>query len=163
MRQWRVILLSLCCVLAGCGYHLRGSAKLPTWLTDLTVVYDSNDLELKRLLVAQLESYHITLHANSRHSKYILVIENSLFNQQIISIGASTNTRQYLLTLTVTFKLLDKASKNNNPIERQITITRPLATNNANILSSNDEDSILRTEMRHDAATQIINTMNFIK
>lgn len=151
-RRLFIGLLSL--FLTACGFHLRGMMEVPTWLHDVAISADAVDTELVAMLKSQLNSSKVKVHRNILEAPYLLVITNSNFQQRIISIGASTNPRQYELILTVELMLQSKKGEILLP-KRQIMVTRQLTVNNDRILGSNEEERILMNEMRQEAIIQL--------
>lgn len=142
--------------LSACGFHLRGSMNIPKWFNNISIINPASDKELLAKLKLQLQRYHICISPNPASAKYWLIINNPQFHQQIISIGASTNPRQYQLIMRVTFLLKDNHGRIIIP-EKQISISRQLTINSDRILGSNAEETTFITEMKQDAAIQILN------
>ena len=148
----------LAVLLSACGFHLRGDVEVPEWLSNVAIITKTKDKELTSILKTQLEGYKIEVNSEPFRAKYWLIINNSNFQQQIVSVGASTNPRQYQLILTVEF-LLQAREGRVIQAPKKITITRQLTVNNDRILGSNNEESILISEMKQDAVIQIINRL----
>ncbi|RUR09597.1 hypothetical protein ELY15_09075 [Legionella sp. km772] len=145
--------------LCACGFHLRGMIDVPTWLEQVSVIAKEEQKELADLLKAQLDSYKIKVIDDPSQAKYWIIINYSTVKQQIISIGASTNPRQYQLLMTTNFSLkardgqIIKAARN-------VVVSRQFTSNNDRILGSNEEEAILINEMRQDTVVQIINRLS---
>jgi LPS-assembly lipoprotein len=92
-------------------------------------------------------------------AKYWLSIDFITLSQQIISIGASTNPRQYQLLMTVGFSLKTSKGEIIKP-PRKVFVTRQFTANNDRVLGSNEEEALLINEMHHDAVVQIINRLS---
>jgi LPS-assembly lipoprotein len=131
----------------------------PTWLNNIAVISESHEKQLISMLTTQLESYHIEVNSDPALAKYWLVINSETLNQQIISVGASTNPRQYTLLLTIEFMLQTPKGKIIKT-PKIIHVTRQVTINNDRILGSTDEERIMVDEMKRDAVIQIINQLN---
>jgi len=152
--------LIVCICLTACGFHLRGMVDVPAWLTNVAIISkQGNNKEIVSLLKTQLEGYKLYINDDPLHAKYWLIINNSTYQQQITSIGASTNPRQYQLILTVEFMLQEAKGKVLKE-PKIVTATRQLTVNNDLILGSNEEEAILLREMQQDAVIQIINRLS---
>lgn len=151
--------LMLSLLLSGCGFHLRGMINVPTWLNNIAIVSKENDKELLAILKAQLEGYNIQINPDSAEARYWLVINRVFIQRQIISVGASTNPRQFNLKLIIEFML---QTRKGEVIKSQSTVqvTRQITINNDRILGSSDEEGILIGEMKQDAVVQIINQLS---
>jgi LPS-assembly lipoprotein len=145
-------------LLSSCGFHLRGQLdSVPTWLNPISVIADGNT-PLSSTLQALLESYKINVTNEPSQANYWIMLKPEQLGRQIISVGASTNPRQYQLMLSIVFSLQDKKGRILKP-ESVITVRRQLTINNDRILGSNDEEVQLITEMRQDACMQLINRL----
>lgn len=151
--------LVLMLVTSACGFHLRGTLDVPLWLNNISIISKEDNKELASLLKAQLEGYKIQVNHEPSLAKYWLIINDSTYQQKIISIGASTNPRQYQLILSVEFMLKTRKGEIIKP-PSQATATRQLTVNNDRILGSNDEETVLIKEMKQDIVIQIINRLS---
>ncbi len=146
-------------ILCSCGFHLRGMIDVPTWLECVAIISNNSNKELEELLEAQFKAYHIKVSDTPAKAPYWLMLNQSTLAKQIVSIGASTNSRQYQLILTTEFSL----QKSNGEIvqpSRIIQVSRQFTLNNDRILGSNQEESLFLDEMRQETAVQILNRLN---
>lgn len=142
-------------LLSACGFHLRGVSSIPSWLNNVAIISENNDKQFVSILESRLDGAKIQVNSDPSHAQYWLIVNEVSLQQQIISVGASTNPRQYTLTLTVVFALKTRAGQVIG-VPGQISISRELTLNNDRILGSKDEESILIGEMKQDAVTQMI-------
>jgi LPS-assembly lipoprotein len=150
------LILALC--LSACGFHLRGFIEVPTWLNNVSIISKDGNKELVSILKSQLEGYKIKVNPDPALATYWLIINKTKLQQQIISIGASTNPRQYQLTLTIEYMLQERKG----PViklPKLISVSRQLTVNNDRILGSNGEETVLISEMKQEAVIQIINRL----
>lgn len=152
-----LIIWPLVILLTGCGFHLRGIMDMPQWLTNVAVIAESQD-DLASNIVAQLQGYKVKVNPNPALASYWLIIQQSYFQRQIISVSSSTTPRQYQLTYTVLFKLQDKKGKEVIPVN-QVVITRQITMNSDRILGSDEEETIIRNEMVREAISQVLNRL----
>ncbi len=145
-------------LLLGCGFHLRGTIDMPLWLNQIALVNEQAHHDLEPQLENQLKAYHIALRSPTQAS-YILIIEADKSYQQITNVAASTAPRQYTLFYEVRFKLIKAKGATILP-SSQITVTRQLTVNSNRILGSDAEETTLFSEMRKEAALQIINRLS---
>jgi LPS-assembly lipoprotein len=150
--------LMLAIVLSACGFHLKGMIDVPQWLNNVSIIAKNGDKQLVAKLSSQLEGYKIEVNPDPARAQYWLVINNITLQQQIVSIGASTNPRQYQLIMIVEFLLQTPKGQIIKPA-RKVTVNRQFTANNDRILGSNEEETILINEMQQDAALQIINRL----
>ncbi len=146
-------------LLSSCGFHLRGLANAPEWLDNVSIISNDGNKELTSILKSQLEGYKIRVNSDPAFARYWLIINKINFRQQIVSIGASTNPRQYQLILTIEFMLQTSKGEVIKP-PRFISVSRQLTVNSDRILGSSDEEAILISEMKKEAVLQIINRLS---
>lgn len=152
-----MVLIAL--LLTGCGFHLRGMNDMPKWLNDVALVIQEGNRDLEPLLSNQLEAYHINLCSDPALARYWLIIEHDEVRQEISSISSSTTPRQYQLIYIVRFKLQRAKGLELIP-STQVVVTRQVTINSDRILGSTSEEDLLKREMQHDAAIQIIGRLS---
>lgn len=158
MKRLVLPLLMLLCLTA-CGFHLRGMVNAPSWLQNVAILSHDKDQELVSQLRIRLESYKIHVNPDPAMASYWLNIKYVQFEDQVVGIGSSTNSRQYQMILKIGYLLQDKKGQIIQP-ERMVQVTRQFTENNNRILGSKDEQGILIREMRREAADQIINRLS---
>ncbi|WP_133127317.1 LPS assembly lipoprotein LptE [Legionella nagasakiensis] len=147
--------LSCMLLLTGCGFHLRGAVDMPSWLDRVAIINQSGHQELEHVLEEQLQAYHVYVSSDPSLANYWLFLQNESFQQQITSVSSSTTPRQYQLIYTVQFKLQRAKGKVIIP-SNQLVITRQLTVNSDRILGSDEEEAIIKKEMRRDATLQML-------
>jgi len=138
---------------------------VPSWLNNVAIVVEHAHRDLGDNLAALLKSYHIVISPTPAAADYLLIIERDDTTEEIASVSSSTTARQYQLTYKVCFKLIKKNGEEIIP-STHVMVTREVTINNNRILGSNQEEALLKSEMRRDAATQILSRINrnrFIK
>ncbi|MCE3045004.1 LPS assembly lipoprotein LptE [Legionella sp. 16cNR16C] len=146
-------------LLAGCGFKLRGTYEIPSWFNNVALINQGAQPDLHLQLKDQLQSYGIRVLPSAKGSSFMLILEKDTIQEQITSVGASTTPRQYQLIYTAVYSLI---KTNGEPLlsSNQVTVTRQLTVNNNRILGSNAEETLIYSEMRRDAAMQIMNRIN---
>ncbi len=151
--------LILTILISGCGFHLRGMVDVPQWLNNVAIIVQQAHRDLAPLLQNQLQAYNLYVNPDPNVANYWLIIENDNIQQNITSISSSTTPRQYQLIYTVRFKLQRAKGQDIMP-SNQIMVTRQVTINSDRILGSNEEEELLKSEMRRDAVIQIINRIS---
>lgn len=154
--------LLLILLLSACGFHLRGINNLPSWLNNVAIISENDDKQFVSILQSRLEGANVEVNPDPSRAQYWLIVNEVSLQQQIISVGASTNPRQYTLTLTIVFVLKTRTGQIVNAPGR-ISTSRELILNNDRILGSKDEENILIGEMKQDAVTQIIYRLSHLQ
>ncbi len=146
-------------MLASCGFHLRGMMDMPRWLNHVAVIVEHAHRDLGPYLVDSLQSYNLIVEPSPNRALYWLIIQQDNLQENITSVSSSTTPRQYELIYSVQFKLMQAKGKEIiSPTE--IRVTRQATINSDRILGSNQEQALLVTEMRRDAAIQIMNRLS---
>ena len=153
------MLLSLSLLLSGCGFHLRGMIDMPEWFKSVSIIIEQANRDLGPILVHQFQAYHVTVYPESNLADYWLILERDDTQQQIASISSNTTARQYQLIYTVWFKL-QKANGLEIIPTGSVVINRQITLNSNRILGSNNEEDLLKAEMRRDAVIQILSRIN---
>ncbi|WP_238584448.1 LPS assembly lipoprotein LptE [Legionella gratiana] len=154
------VMLSL--LLSACGFHLRGVSNVPIWLNNIAIISENNDKQFVSIIKSRLEGSKIEINPEPSRAQYWLLVNEVNLQQQIISVGASTNPRQYTLTLNVVYLLKTRKGQDLTPPSK-VSVSRQLTLNNDRILGSKDEESILIGEMKQDAVTQILYRLSHLQ
>src|SRR5580765_4776974 len=97
------ILLYSLFLLTSCGFHLRGPTPLPPPLKSLYLQTPDPYGQLTRNLKRSLRMSGVELSSTPAGAKTVLVIMSETSGQQLLSVSGTQQTRQYNLSLTVTF------------------------------------------------------------
>lgn len=155
---WLLALLALAGLLAGCGFHLRGasSAQLPPELATLRVTmgggYPPLLVEVRNALL-QLGTVRLTDDVAAPVPVLQLHGERSL--SRVLSIDASGRISAYLLDYRVDFTLAGADGKPLLP-RQSVKLQREYTFDRLNVLATEKQSEFLQTEMRRDAAQQIV-------
>ncbi|MGQ3889516.1 LPS assembly lipoprotein LptE [Legionella sp. CNM-1927-20] len=158
----RLVLFLFIIFLTGCGFKLRGYVEMPTTLNNVAILIRGTHQDLGPMLKDSLQAYKIHVTDNVSQASYLLILERDAIQQQITSVSASTNPRQYLLIYTAQYSLL-KSGGEKVITSRTVTSSRQLTVNNNRILGSDSEEVMLYHEMRQDAVRQIIYQLSQLK
>lgn len=150
---WSILAFAI--LLSSCGFHLRGLVDMPRWLNHVSVIIEQAQRDIGPALSEYLRSYDITVESSPAQAKYWLIIQQDNLQEQIASVSSSATPRQYELTYTVTFKLVEAKGREIMP-PSTISISRQVTINSNRILGSTQEEALLIKEMRREAATQIV-------
>lgn len=145
-------------LLNGCGFVLRGTTadtQLPLPFKCLTVVSLAswNANHVYRRLQGALTRQGVNI--DTPTAPLTLRLLNQTFNQMATSLGNSGQTTTYLLTLTVSFDLVNTHSGTVIPAQ-QIRITRNFSISTTQLVGDLNTQMMLRQVMEEEAAQQII-------
>jgi LPS-assembly lipoprotein len=142
-------------LLSACGFYLRGVIEVPPWFNHVSIIANDGDKELVSALSSQLEANKIQIYSDPALAKYWLIINKTNIQQRIVGIGANTSSRQYQLILTVEF-IVESVKAKIIKEPKLIFVSRQWTVNNDRLLGSNEEESVLLSEMKKEAAMQIL-------
>ncbi|OFZ87463.1 MAG: hypothetical protein A3D95_14065 [Betaproteobacteria bacterium RIFCSPHIGHO2_12_FULL_69_13] len=137
--------------LAGCGFQLRGQARLPF---ETLHIPGASPLvvELKRNVVAGTQS---RLVSSEKDANAILGFTLETREKVILSFNTSGLVREYQLRYRVGFRLYDAKGRNYIP-PNEIQLTRDVSFNDAQVLAKETEDALLYRDMQSDMVQQIL-------
>ena len=157
----RRLLLALLagCVVAGCGFHPRGSVHLP--FTSLYVQVAPNTplgQELRRALRAS----EVRLEETRDKAAAALIILSELREREILSLGGTGRVREYQLRYRLAYQITDaKAATITPPTE--ILLKRDISFNDNEAIAKESEEAMLYRDMQSDAVQQLLRRLQAIK
>ncbi len=134
-------------LLSACGFHLRGYIPLPEPLHKLYLQTTEPFSQLTRNLKQYLKFSGVTLVDSPAAADTVLVILSETNSEQLLSIGGTQQTRQYNITLTVSFEVTDRNGIVLIPPEA-LHETRTLTILSNQILGGSNEENNLFVQMR---------------
>lgn len=162
--QVRMGALGLVLLLAGCGFHLRGSGADDIALSDMPLMYlqsgnpQSGMLEeLQRR--GRLHGANFTLESSA--AELALNITAESFDRRVLSVGSTGKVREYELHYAVTYHVLDKEGV--EKLANRISLVRDYRFDENQVLGKEAEEKQLRQNMVRDAAQQIMRQLRTLK
>ena len=160
---FRLLLAVLCAaVLAGCGFHLRGTL--------------SGNLPYKTMTIALPETADVRIwlerYINAAGSTEIVEdprLADATFQQlgdnrqkTILSVNAQGRVREYRLQLTYRFQVVNAKSQVLIP-PNEVSLSRDITFDDSNILAKDLEEGLLWRDMNNDLVNQIMRRLSIIK
>ena len=127
-RQWFLGSLCVACtiMLAGCGFHLRGSAALPAVMQQQVYLHVGGGGEFPRSLAAALRAAKVDVLDTSTEGVATLDVPVAGFGSRMLTSGAVQRVGEYVVTFTVEFTLTDALGKTVIPTQT-ITLSHEFA------------------------------------
>lgn len=149
------LLTSMAFLLAGCGFHLRGTPPLPPSIHEVGIQssqpYGPLTLELTQILNAM----HIQVTPLTQHPPLVLVVDDETFTSNTTTQSASSSTQQYIMYYTVVYHLADgKGNTIYGP--KTIRVSEPYSVNQNQVLSTGSVEQSIQQELEQEAVYQII-------
>ena len=128
IKRW---LQTMLCVmgsvlLAGCGFHLRGSAALPAVMQQQVYLHVGGGGEFPRSLAAALRAAKVDVLDTSAEGVATLDVPVAGFGSRMLTSGAVQRVGEYVVTFTVEFTLTDAQGKTVIPTQT-ITLSHEFA------------------------------------
>jgi LPS-assembly lipoprotein len=146
-------------LLTACGFHLRGDIPLPPPLQKLYLKTTDPYGQLSRNIKQYLRFSGVQLVDSPEEAETILVILNETNNEQLLSIGGTQQTRQYNITLTVSFEVTNSRGIVLVPPE-SLSETRSLTILSNQILGGSNEENNLFVQMRSAIVYDILSRLS---
>lgn len=166
----KVFLLRLSLVLSfiimqGCGWQLRGTENLATSTLDVSAglsnkekkrisvnpMYAADQRDFRQIFNRLLTSNEIQTSYDARIS---LAFEKEIVSRRAQAYGSTGIPAQYLLTMSMNFRLIDKENPTSN-IERKVVARRDYDFDAELVGAKDREQQDLLNEMREELAQQV--------
>ena len=160
MKRFMLIFLLTASLLAGCGFHLRGTIVLPDSIR--TVAISSPDVKLRDILADRLESNKVTVVSSPTSDSASIKITSADFSREVRTIDERGKATGYVLILRVGYLVVD--SKGKELVKPSVTSARrDYNFDDEQLLSATREEELLHDEMREDAVQGILRRMARIR
>ena len=155
MRVKLLLLVGLATLwLAGCGFHLQGSAQLPD---GMKTVYVSASDELTPFAVAlerTLERSGATIAATSASADTVLRVSKDRSGRRVLSVSARNTPQEFEIYYQVEYSI-DRAGKEIVPTQA-LELVRNFAFEESQLLAKDREEEVLREAMAQDLAGLVV-------
>ncbi|HTT07946.1 MAG TPA: LPS assembly lipoprotein LptE [Gammaproteobacteria bacterium] len=155
---FRGTLLTLFALLiAGCGYHLRGSAAGGGgWNLGRVYVMESGASTLAAELRNQMDIYEVKLARNVQEADALIHLDREKYDRRVLSVDPSTGkVREYEIGIE-TILSVTRPDGTVLLAETPIDLRRNFTFDEASVLGKSLEENTLQAEMRTDAAETIM-------
>ena len=152
MRHLLVFILLL---LAGCGFHLRGSVAMPPALSEIAVRDRITDIAPDLRYALKNAGVRVSDSAVMQ-----LVLRAEKYDKRVLSVDSVGRALEYGLRYRVIFSLQDEKGVAWIS-DASVTQTRDLRFDATAVLGTAREEGQLKTEMRRDAVLQILRQLQY--
>jgi LPS-assembly lipoprotein len=155
------VVLLLCALLfSGCGFQLRGAAKLPFETLYVQAPTGSQFANQFRRVVAAGSATRMVDDPKSAEATLVLIQE--LREKNILSLSGTGRVREFQLRYRMSYRLLDKNAVETLPVS-EIVLTRDFSFNDQDTLSKESEEALLFRDMQTDAVQQLVRRLQAAK
>jgi LPS-assembly lipoprotein len=149
----RLVLLGLAAaLLAGCGFHMRGTASLPfetLYIPGQTPL----SIELKRNVTASSKTRIVD---SPDKAQAVVGFTNEMRDKSILTFTAAGKVNEYRLRYRVGFRVTDSKALQVFLPTSEIILTRDMSYNDAQVLAKEAEEQLLYRDMQTDMVQQIM-------
>ena len=151
----KLLTLLLCtALLSGCGWHLRGSLLLPEDLQSLHISAKDSRSALVMDIQRLAETYGIELVEQANQAQFSVAILDERDQRRTISVGNDALASEFEITHSADYRI-DREGE--ALIERSTaTVSRAYDYDPNDVVSKNEEELLLRREMRLELVQQIM-------
>lgn len=149
----KFVLVAILSLLAGCGYHMRGSIALPAELKNIYVFGVSSELnqELKEILKAS----NGKMASSPNEAGIVVKVLKEDIRRRILSVGSTGKSSEMELDYYLRFQLYDNKE---NPLldEQTLEIAREFFNDQTAVLAKENEELMIRKEIYRQAGRMLM-------
>lgn len=158
MKTRHLISLFICVLLAGCGWHMRGSDSASTHVETLNIASAQTYGKLERALRAEMRTQHI---GEGGADGWTLTILDQNIRQNLLAYNDSINAAMFEIELTARFTVTN--AKGETIIAPNTErVVRPYEPSSNRALATDREANLMKTEAYNEMAANILRRINFI-
>lgn len=147
-----VISFLLCLSLTGCGFHLRETTELPAALKQVSLQGLGTENNFGRVLRDAFTDARSDLKAGTTHPTK-LIISNLEEKRRVAAYNFDRTVRQYLLYMKFDYTLEANGKKVGT---HSVNIDATLNYDSDFVLGEQEEERLIRNELRRDAARLVL-------
>lgn len=144
-----MVLLAL---LAGCGFHLRGTESVPFRTLYIPGASSGIALDLKRNIEAGTNAKVVD---DPKSADAILELSNETREKIILSLSGTGRVREFRLRYSVNFRVHDGKGRE-YVAPSTVQLSRDVTFNDAEILAKEAEEQLLFRDMQTDMVQQLL-------
>ena len=138
--------------LAGCGFHLRGTADVPFQTLYLPNADSGIALDLRRYVQAGTQARVVD---DPKQAEAILAFTEENREKNILSLTGAGRVSEFQLKYRVGFRVHDGKGGDYVPMSL-VTLSRDVTYNDAEILAKEAEEQLLFRDMQSDMVQQVM-------
>jgi LPS-assembly lipoprotein len=144
-------------LLSSCGFHLQGSQPLPATFAFTYIDTKDEQTDFVQDLRKALISARVKVIRTQGSAGATISVHEDELTERILSVSARNIPTEYELTYKVTFSVV---SSGNTLIDKEeITATRDISFDEAQLLAKEREQEILREALAHDLVALVMRRM----
>lgn len=145
-------------VLAGCGFHLEGSAPLPAQVKRPYLEAPDRQSDFVQSLRHSLLSNGAHLQQTRADSSAVVSILKDSFTKRVLSVSSTNQPTEYEITYTV--RVAVTAADRELLPAQDLTATRTYSFSEPLLLAKGHEEDSLREDMANDLAERVMRLLS---
>ena len=161
MTMQKLLLATMIVLLSACGWQLRDAQVVPSNIGSLHIATQAADNIFVSELTRALDVYGVDVVATGAEANYSVEIVDFRQNRRIGTLNSSARAAEYQLNEDVDFLITDSVG---TPLTTLLTasVERSYEIEESDILSSDNEERLVRMEMREEIVRQILNRLKVL-
>ena len=162
MKTSRILVLLALAVLAGCGFHLRGSQTVALDFDKVFLQSDGADRLLPELR-RQLAYGSVSVAKLRSSAQVVLNVSDEQLDRRVLSVDPITGkVREYELGYEVYVQVTDLAGKELTRT-KSVSFVRDYIFDETAVLGTYEQDRIIREELIRDAASAVLMRLQMLE
>ena len=156
-----ILLATMITLLSGCGWQLRDAQVVPQSIGILHIATQLADRDFVSELTRALDVYGVEVVTSAAAADYSVVIVDFRQNRFVGTLNASGRVAEYQLNEDVDFLI---ANATGTPLTNLFTasVERHYEIEERDLLSSENEERLIKQEMRQEIVRQILNRIKVL-
>ena len=150
-----IAVLALAALLAGCGFHLRQEAQLPSSMKRVHIEIADPSSQLAKDLTKALPRSGVQIVGKVENDVAVMRIGANAFSTDILSVGGTSRANEYSLRYHVEFEVQDAAGQSILP-KQTIELSREFTFDASQALGVASETDLLTKELQRDMVQTIL-------
>lgn len=150
-RAWPALMLVL---LAGCGFHLQGRAKLPAVVKTPYVEAPDRQTDFVQSLRHALLTNGASLAPVKADASAVVSVLKDTVTRRVISVSATNQPNEYEVSYTVTVSVSSASKQLLAP--QELTEVRTYSFSEPLLLAKSHEEDTLKVDMARDLADRVM-------
>ena len=162
MRIIKIRLLagSLVCLLAACGFQLRGEALLPPEMAQTYLVIDDQYSTVARRVRVLLEQAGVEFVGSDQATAVLEIPQNEVVTE-VLTIGDNARVREYRISHTIKFRLMGANGKEIIPLQT-IRQTRDISFDEQRILAISREQEYVKQDLANTISRLLVSRLEVV-
>ena len=158
MRLVQLFTLSLALLISACGFHLRGLGSFELALTELEFSAADSYSPLSDTVRKRLISQGVNL---SPSAEFNLHLGHENYSKRKVSGNPGSHSAEYQITTSLDYRI--NSGGINNLVQDRVQVQRYLSINQNQASASDEEERLLRKEMRDELVMQLMLRLQALK